>query len=91
MDNVLISGAGLVGHFDIVNRVLKDNIQSLTSSTQIFTYSLKEESKYFYIENNNLYARADYPKDRVIYLDIYCDLNSVELSKDPNIAQYLNG
>ena len=91
LDNVLISGAGLVGHFDIVNRVLKDNIQSLTSSTQIFTYSLKEESKYFYIENNNLYARAGYPKDRVIYLDIYCDLNSVELSKDPNIAQYLNG
>lgn len=96
LDNIMIQSPGLVGNLNVVNRVLKDNI--LNTSTKIdsallFTFSLQKNifSKYFYIENNKLYAKEDYPRDKVIYLDIYCDLNSEEISKDSNLSQHLNG
>lgn len=96
LDNVMIQSPGLVGNLNIVNRVLKDNILDTSTkvdSNLLFTFSLQKNifSKYFYIENNKLYAKENYPRDRVIYLDIYCDLNSEEVSKDPNLSQHLNG
>lgn len=95
LDNVLISG-GLVGTLNLVNRVLKDNILKASNKVNenlLFTFKLNKNiySKYFYIEGNKLYARSNYPKDRTIYLDILCELNSQEVSKDPNLSQYLNG
>lgn len=96
LDKVLIANSGLVGTFNLVNRVLKDNIlnsSNIINPNLIFTFSLQKNiySKYFYVENNKLYVKSDYPKDRIIYLDVYCDINSEEVSKDQNLAQYLNG
>lgn len=96
LDNIMIQSPGLVGDLNVINRVLKDNILNTSTkidSTLLFTFSLQKNifSKYFYIENNKLYAKEDYPRDKVIYLDIYCDLNSEEISKDPNLSQHLNG
>lgn len=96
LDNIMIQSPGLVGNLNVINRVLKDNILNTSTkidSTLLFTFSLQKNifSKYFYIENNKLYAKEDYPRDKVIYLDIYCDLNSEEISKDPNLSQHLNG
>ena len=96
LDNVMIQSPGLVGNLNIINRVLKDNILNTSTkvdSNLLFKFSLQKNifSKYFYIEDNKLYAKEDYPRDKVIYLDIYCDLNSEEVSKDPNLSQHLNG
>jgi hypothetical protein len=96
LDNVLIKSAGVVGNLNLVNRVLKDNIlesSTVINASNLFIFTLEKNiySEYFDIVNNQLIAKTGYPTDRVIYLDITCQLNSEEISKDKNLAQYLDG